>query len=77
LLVALEAAGVVRRRVDARDGRVTNVTLTAKGRALVRRFAPLHYRVNAAAVAALTLEEQTSLITLLDKLRLTMLPEPA
>ncbi len=51
------------------DGRVTNISLTAKGLALVKRFAPVHYRTVAAALDGLTLGEQQTLITLLDKMR--------
>jgi len=69
LLASLEAAGLVKRKTDAGDGRVTNITLTAKGLALVKRFAPVHYRTVAAALEGLTLAEQQTLITLLDKMR--------
>jgi DNA-binding MarR family transcriptional regulator len=69
LLTALEGSGIIRRRADAGDGRVTNVTLTAKGLALVRRFAPVHYRTVAAALDGLTAAEQHTLIALLDKMR--------
>jgi DNA-binding MarR family transcriptional regulator len=69
LLASLESAGLVRRKADAGDGRVTNISLTPKGLALVRRFAPVHYRTVAAALEGLTLAEQQTLITLLDKMR--------
>jgi DNA-binding MarR family transcriptional regulator len=69
LLGSLETAGLVRRRTSASDKRVTNISLTAKGVALVKRFAPVHYRTVAAAVDGLTLAEQQTLIALLDKMR--------
>jgi DNA-binding MarR family transcriptional regulator len=69
LLASLEQSGLVKRRTDAGDGRVTNISLTAKGLALVRRFAPVHYRTVAAALEGLTLAEQQTLIALLDKMR--------
>jgi DNA-binding MarR family transcriptional regulator len=69
LLASLESSGIVKRRADAGDGRVTNVSLTAKGLALVRRFAPVHYRTVAAALDGLTRAEQQTLIALLDKMR--------
>jgi DNA-binding MarR family transcriptional regulator len=69
LLASLEASGLVKRKTDAGDGRVTNISLTAKGLALVKRFAPVHYRTVAAALEGLTLAEQQTLITLLDKMR--------
>jgi DNA-binding MarR family transcriptional regulator len=69
LLASLEASGIVKRRTDSGDGRVTNISLTPKGLALVRRFAPVHYRTVAAALEGLTSAEQHTLITLLDKMR--------
>jgi DNA-binding MarR family transcriptional regulator len=69
LLASLESSGIVKRRPDAGDGRVTNISLTAKGLALVKRFAPVHYRTVAAALEGLTLAEQETLIALLDKMR--------
>jgi DNA-binding MarR family transcriptional regulator len=69
LLASLEAAGIVKRKADASDGRVTNISLTAKGLALVRRFAPVHYRTVADALDGLTRSEQQTLIALLDKMR--------
>jgi DNA-binding MarR family transcriptional regulator len=76
LLASLEAAGLVRRKTDTGDGRVTNISLTAKGLALVKRFAPVHYRTVAAALEGLTLAEQQTLITLLDKMRDQLKPKP-
>lgn len=69
LLASLEASRIVKRKADAGDGRVTIISLTAKGLALVRRFAPVHYRTVAAALDGLTLDEQQTLIALLDKMR--------
>jgi DNA-binding MarR family transcriptional regulator len=69
LLASLERSGIVKRRADAGDGRVTNISLTSKGLTLVRRFAPVHYRTVAGALDGLTRGEQETLITLLDKMR--------
>jgi DNA-binding MarR family transcriptional regulator len=69
LLASLEKSGLVKRKPDPLDGRVTNISLTAKGVALVKRFAPVHYQTVAAALEGLTLDEQQTLITLLDKMR--------
>jgi DNA-binding MarR family transcriptional regulator len=69
LLASLEASGFIKRRTDRADGRVTNISLTARGRALVSRFAPVHYRTVASAVDGLTHDEQATLIALLDKMR--------
>ncbi len=77
LLASLEDAGIVKRRGDSDDGRVTNISLTAKGLALVRRFAPVHYRTVAAAVDGLTRAEQRTLIRLLDKMREQLKTNPS
>jgi DNA-binding MarR family transcriptional regulator len=69
LLASLEASGLVKRRADAGDRRVTNISLTPKGLALVRRFGPVHYRTVAAALEGLALADQQTLIALLDKMR--------
>ncbi len=69
LIASLERDGIVRRRADRHDGRVTLVSLTAAGTALVDRFAPAHYRIVAAAVDGLSAAEQRTMIRLLDKMR--------
>jgi DNA-binding MarR family transcriptional regulator len=69
LLATLERAGIVRRSADAGDRRVSRVALTSKGTAFVRRFAPVHYASEAAAVSVLSAAEQRALLRLLDKLR--------
>jgi DNA-binding MarR family transcriptional regulator len=69
LIASLEKAGLVRRRTDRSDGRVTLVSLTPAGLELVDRFAPDHYRIVAAAVDGLTAAEQRTMIRLLDKMR--------
>jgi DNA-binding MarR family transcriptional regulator len=77
LLASLESLGLIKRKTDAGDGRVTNISLTAKGLALVRRFAPVHYQTVAAALGGLTLAEQQTLIALLDKMRDQLKTMPA
>lgn len=42
LVDRLVAAGLVRREVDALDGRVKHAVITSEGRALLRRAAPTH-----------------------------------
>jgi DNA-binding MarR family transcriptional regulator len=68
LLMSLEEAGLVKRRTSPDDGRVTDVSLTAKGKAFVRRYAPVSYGNLTRAAEGLTLGERRALITLLDKL---------
>ncbi len=69
LIASLEKSGLVRRRLDRADRRVTLISLTARGVALVDRFAPNHYRIVADAVAGLSLREQRALIRSLDTMR--------
>ena len=42
LVQRMEARGLVRREVDARDGRFTNAILTAKGWKVLQKAAPTH-----------------------------------
>jgi DNA-binding MarR family transcriptional regulator len=69
LVTQLEEAGIVKRTAGRSDRRIANISLTPKGVALVKRFAPEHYRCEAAAVAGLAGREQRTLVRLLDKLR--------
>jgi DNA-binding MarR family transcriptional regulator len=76
LVTSLEEAGIVKRTAGRSDRRVANVSLTARGVALVKRFAPEHYRCEAVAVSALSEREQRTLVRLLDKLRLHLASPP-
>ena len=67
LITSLEKASIVKRTIARDDRRVSHNSLAAKGTALVKRFAPEHYRSE--AVSVLTPREQRTLIALLDKLR--------
>jgi DNA-binding MarR family transcriptional regulator len=75
LITSLESSGLVKRTIAPDDRRVFRIALTAKGNALVKRFAPVHYRNEAAAVSVLSPKEQRTLLSLLDKLRGHLLAE--
>jgi MarR family 2-MHQ and catechol resistance regulon transcriptional repressor len=70
----LEQAGLVRRAADATDRRARVVSLTPKGKALVRDLFPLHAADIAAALAVLSPAEQDVAAGLLR--RLGMAPGP-
>ena len=67
--------GLVTRVPDEKDGRVTRIHLTARGRALRDELVPLAVQVNAARLARLTPNEGRTLQRLLAKL--VDEPEPA
>jgi DNA-binding MarR family transcriptional regulator len=60
--------GIVSREPDPRDGRVTRIHLTARGRSLRDELVPRAMALNRAAEAALTADEATTLRRLLAKL---------
>jgi DNA-binding MarR family transcriptional regulator len=62
-------AGLVSSRPDPDDRRYSQVSLTARGEAALRRYAPLHYRAVDAATAGLSSDEKRLLCGLLDKLQ--------
>jgi len=64
----LAARKLVRRAVDARDGRVRQVELTAAGRALIQPAYTDHARAMERAAAGLNREERAILLPLLRKL---------
>jgi DNA-binding MarR family transcriptional regulator len=69
LLDALEAEGLVTRRRDPRDGRGVRAVLTASGRERMSRILPGHGGRLAAVTRALTVDERSRLVSLLDKVR--------
>lgn len=58
----------VRKQTDARDGRVTRLVLTARGRAIYSAIAPLALSVEEEFLSALAPSERTALVRLLEKL---------
>jgi DNA-binding MarR family transcriptional regulator len=65
----MEAAGLLRRRRDARDGRVSRVRLTQKARVLRPRLRELDQRLDLAYATELSAGEIATLIRLLERLR--------
>ena len=69
LIDKLEAAGLVRRERSTPDRRQVLCHITARGRAFLRRLDAAVDAADAAAVAALTKQEQRELIRLLEHIR--------
>ncbi|MGH6872147.1 MAG: MarR family winged helix-turn-helix transcriptional regulator [Rhizomicrobium sp.] len=65
---ALVATRRLQRDGDEADGRVTRLSLTAKGRTIYDEIAPLALHLEAVLLAALTHEERRTLDGLMDKL---------
>ncbi len=61
--------GLVVKRSDARDRRVSRVYLTRKGRALVQQLVPRHARAVQRTLSPLSVQEQSDLRRILGKLR--------
>ncbi len=71
-----ERDGVVQRRADPRDRRLSRVFLTAKGRDLITEVLPLHATHVSELLAALDAGERRELRRLLGKLRDSLAREP-
>jgi DNA-binding MarR family transcriptional regulator len=71
----LEAEGVVRRKQDADDRRITQVELTAKGRALCAREYDAYEKSVSAVFEALPPAERTALLSGLDHLTALLLDD--
>lgn len=69
LIDHLQSNGYVKRVVDRQDRRARYAQLTEKGRELVDRYAPIHYRGITELLKDLTGEEKEMLIALLRKTR--------
>ena len=67
---SLMRARRVQREADASDGRVTRLSLTAKGRAIYDEVVPLALHLEELFLSALTPQERRTMETLLDKLSL-------
>ncbi len=61
--------GLLVKRSDQRDRRVSRVYLTRKGRALVQQLVPRHARAVQRTLSTLTTQEQSDLRRILGKLR--------
>lgn len=71
LVDCLEQRHLVERHVDARDRRVRIARLTAAGEAMIEAVLPDHYDLLSRLCAGLTEDEQVTLRTLLEKLRVS------
>lgn len=69
MLQRIEADGLVERRPDPEDARVSRVFLTAKGRTLEGQVAAAWAAVEARAIAGMSDEEQATLRRLLVRMR--------
>ena len=69
LVDSLEAAGLVRRQPHPEDRRVSLVELTEKGVSVLDDLLPDHLRGEEEMLAALTEEEQQTLLELLEKVQ--------
>src|SRR5262249_25038715 len=67
-VTSLVEARRVKREEDETDGRVTRLSLTAKGRAIYDDVVPLALHLEEVFLAALTPEERKTLSRLMDKL---------
>lgn len=65
---SLMRARRVQREADASDGRVTRLSLTAKGRAIYDEVVPLALHLEQVFLSTLTVQERRALDTLVDKL---------
>ncbi|MEU8249586.1 MarR family transcriptional regulator [Nonomuraea sp. NPDC048916] len=68
----LEVAGMVERRVDDRDRRVTHLSLTGPGRELVMRLLPEQLEYENALLAGLSADRERELADLLGELLLVL-----
>lgn len=69
LVESLEAAKLIRRRTDPKDGRSSLLTLTPAGLRLIERFAPAHFRIVTEVFSELSHDDLTTLNDLLDGVR--------
>lgn len=68
LLDRIEKAGLVKRRPDPQDRRVTRVHLTNKGRELAKKVIPIHAKDIQEIISGLNMNELKHLRQLLEKL---------
>ena len=65
---SLMRARRVQRHADSRDGRITRLSLTAKGRAIYEEVVPLALHLEDVFLSALTAEERRQFESLMTKL---------
>jgi MarR family 2-MHQ and catechol resistance regulon transcriptional repressor len=69
LMDSLEKRGYVRRRPDPQDRRVILAEITEKGRAVLHRLLPRHFRAVEAMLKDLSPKEKEALVELLARIR--------
>lgn len=69
LLDRLERDGIVERRTDEYDGRMSNVRLTKKGIAMLEAILPAHFLRVSKLMSHLSEQERNQLVDLLEKVR--------
>lgn len=69
LIDSLEKRGYVLRRPDTSDRRVVHAEITKKGRAVLHKLLPVHFRAVETMLEGLSHEEKTSLVELLARIR--------
>ena len=74
LLRGLEESGLIERAPDPSDRRTALVRISPAGRELVRSTAPARFAFMNRAAAGLDAGERDQLLTLLEKLRVSLLP---
>jgi DNA-binding MarR family transcriptional regulator len=67
LVERLEVKGLVRRVVDKRDRRARTLRLTPRGRSLLEQMRPMLVRVSERMLAALSPDEQSQFLDLLER----------
>ena len=77
LLASLEEQGLIERALSREDKRSFNIRLTKAGRELVRATLPKHGAALNEVFAALTVEEQKTLLQLLQKFRQSLMKQIA
>lgn len=73
-LVAMERAGLLRRRRHREDGRAVSIELTARGRQRYREWLPLAEAEAEHGLAALTPAQRSALLRMLDQLEREVAP---
>jgi DNA-binding MarR family transcriptional regulator len=68
LIDTLERDGLVKRVRDANDRRMMSVNLTPKGRKLLEKILPSHFRAMAGIMSPLKESERKTLVSLLNKI---------
>jgi Transcriptional regulators len=69
LLIRLERDGIIERKNDLHDGRMTNVRLSSKGVEIMNKVLPVHFIHTSKLMSGLSEQEHAQLEFLLQKIR--------